>query len=46
MTRQDIDFDLKQKVRILQWLVSKKIEDVDEIGMKLAHYYMGNLKLD
>jgi archaeal flagellar protein FlaI len=46
MSKSDIEFDLKQKVRILQWLVNKKIEDVDEIGMKLSRYYMGNLQLD
>jgi archaeal flagellar protein FlaI len=46
MSTADIQFDLKQKVRILQWLSSKKIEDVDEIGMKLSRYYMGNLQLD
>jgi archaeal flagellar protein FlaI len=46
MSRQDIDYDLKQKMRILQWFVQKKIEQVDDIGLKLAKYYMGNLHLD
>jgi flagellar protein FlaI len=45
MTPADIDFDLKQKIRILQWMAQKKIEDVDEIGQNLAKYYMGSLKL-
>jgi len=46
MSRQDIEFDLKQKARILKWLVNKKITDVDEIGAKVAKYYMGSLQLD
>ena len=46
MSKADIEFDLKQKARILQWLIKKEIDDVDEIGAKLAHYYMGNLRLD
>ncbi len=46
MTKQDIQFDIKQKMRILQWLLTKKIVNVDEIGLKLASYYLGNLQLD
>jgi archaeal flagellar protein FlaI len=46
MSKADIDFDLKQKARILQWLVNRKIDDVDEIGLKLSKYYMGNLQLE
>jgi archaeal flagellar protein FlaI len=46
LSRADIDFDIKQKMRILQWLVDKKIEKVDDIGLKLAKYYMGQLKLE
>jgi flagellar protein FlaI len=46
MTKQDIQFDIKQKMRILQWMVTKKIVNVDDIGLKLASYYLGNLQLD
>jgi archaeal flagellar protein FlaI len=46
MSKQDIEFDLQQKARILQWLVQKKVENVDDIGLKLAKYYLGNLQLD
>lgn len=46
MTKQDIQFDIKQKMRILQWMLTKKIVNVDDIGLKLASYYLGNLQLD
>ncbi|MFH1400152.1 MAG: ATPase, T2SS/T4P/T4SS family [Nanoarchaeota archaeon] len=46
LTRQEIEIDLKQKVRILKWLVKEKIENVDEIGLVLSKYYMGHLRLD
>ena len=46
MTRQDIQFDIRQKTRILQWLIGKKVKDVDEIGMRMSRYYLGNLQLD
>jgi len=46
MTKQDIQFDLRQKIRILQWLAGKKITDVDEIGLRMSRYYLGNLQLD
>lgn len=46
MTKQDVQFDIRQKMRILQWLIGKKIKDVDEIGMRMSRYYLGNLQLD
>lgn len=46
MTKQDIQFDIRQKTRILQWLIGKKIKDVDEIGVRMSRYYLGNLQLD
>jgi flagellar protein FlaI len=46
MSKEEIEFDLKQKVRILKWFVSKNVRDVDAIGEKLAHYYLGNLELE
>lgn len=45
MTSDDIKFDLQQKVRILKWLVESDVKDVDEIGLKIAKYYLGNLEL-
>jgi flagellar protein FlaI len=46
MTKQDIAFDLQQKIRIIKWMIANKIEDVDEIGLRLARYYMGSLQLE
>ncbi len=45
-TRKEIEFDLKQKIRILKWMVSKRIENVDDIGLVMAKYYMGHLNLE
>ena len=45
-TTEDIAKDLEEKIRILQWLVKKNIENVDQIGMIMSKYYMGTLKMD
>ncbi|MDD9953824.1 MAG: ATPase, T2SS/T4P/T4SS family [Candidatus Woesearchaeota archaeon] len=44
MDRADIEKDIQEKVKILDWLVEKKIEDVDDIGMQMARYYMSKVK--
>lgn len=46
MTRDEIEFDLKQKMQILRWMIKKNIEEVDEVGDVMAKYYLGRLKLD
>ncbi len=46
MTEDEIHFDLKQKEKILQWMVDNDIENVHEIGKKMSEYYLGSLKLD
>lgn len=46
MNAEEIEFDLKQKIHILKWMLKKKIEDVDEIGAIMAKYYLGKLKLE
>ncbi|MFH1770382.1 MAG: ATPase, T2SS/T4P/T4SS family [archaeon] len=46
MNADEIEFDLKQKIQILKWMLKKKIEDVDEIGDIMAKYYLGKLKLE
>jgi flagellar protein FlaI len=46
LSRQEIELDLRQKIRILKWLVKEKIENVNEIGLVLSKYYMGHLKLE
>jgi archaeal flagellar protein FlaI len=45
LSQEDINNDLRQKIRILAWMVRKNIENVDQIGMIMAKYYMGNLNL-
>lgn len=42
----EINNDLRQKIRILNWMIAKNIEDVNHIGMIMAKYYIGNLVLD
>lgn len=42
----EINNDLQQKIRILNWMIKKNIEDVNQIGLIMAKYYIGNLKLD
>ena len=45
-TSEDIARDLEKKIEILEWLVKKNIENVDQIGAVMAKYYMGTLKID
>ncbi|MFH1073417.1 MAG: ATPase, T2SS/T4P/T4SS family [Nanoarchaeota archaeon] len=46
LSQEEIELDLRQKIRILKWLVKEKIENVNEIGLVLSKYYMGHLKLE
>lgn len=39
MTRKEIGRDLKEKVSVLQWLVKRKINNVDDVGKFIAEYY-------
>lgn len=39
MPKQDIVEDLRNKVRVLQWLVAKNIDDVNKIGLIMSKYY-------
>ena len=45
MSDEEIAFDLKEKIRILKWMVKKNITNVNEIGLLIAKYYMGTLKM-
>lgn len=45
-SEQEINNDLIQKIKILNWMIKKNIEDVNHIGMIMARYYIGNLVLD
>lgn len=46
LTDEEISNDLKEKVKILKWLVNKQSFDVNEIGLIIAKYYMGTLQID
>jgi len=46
LSDEEIAMDLKDKVRVLKWMVKKEIFNVNQIGLIIAHYYMGNLALD
>jgi len=46
LTIEEIAKDLEKKITILRWLVNKNIENVDQIGVVMSKYYMGNLKMD
>ena len=45
LSEEDLNNDMKQKIKILNWLVRKNIENVDQIGMVMAKYYLGTLIL-
>ena len=46
LTDEEISNDLKEKVKILKWLVNKQSFNVNEIGLVIAKYYMGTLQID
>ncbi len=44
MSDQDIKDNLKEKEKILSWLVSNNVRDLDKIGLMMSRYYRGQLK--
>ncbi len=46
MSEEEIEDDLKEKRKILNWMIQNKIFDVNVIGKKIADYYRGRLKID
>lgn len=46
MSQRDIEDDIKEKMRILNWMIKKGVDDVHEIGQIMAKYYMGKLKVE
>lgn len=46
MSKEEIDQDLKQKMKVLKWLLDNDIEEVDQVGEVMAKYYLGRLTLD
>ncbi len=45
MSPQEIAKDIEEKQQILRWLVKQNIVDVHEIGLIMAKYYSGRLRL-
>jgi len=39
MSRNEIDDDLKEKEKVLQWMLDNKIETIDEVGRVIDEYY-------
>ena len=46
LSEAEINNDLRDKVKVLNWLVKKNIENVNQIGLIMAKYYMGKLIMD
>ncbi|MFA5108525.1 MAG: type II/IV secretion system ATPase subunit [Candidatus Micrarchaeia archaeon] len=40
LTQKEIDDDLAQKSKILEWMTKKKYRDVNSVGSIVSHYYM------
>jgi hypothetical protein len=45
MTAAEVKRDLAEKEAILRWLVRKNIDDVHKIGLIVAKYYSGKLRI-
>ncbi len=39
MTRKEIDGDITEKARVLNWMANNKVFDVDDAGLTVANYY-------
>jgi hypothetical protein len=40
MDENEIEQDVGEKVRILDWMVKKGYDDVDQVGRIISHYYV------
>nr|MCK4929957.1 CpaF family protein [Nanoarchaeota archaeon] len=45
LSEEEITFDLKEKIRILKWMIKRGVTNVNDIGLVIAKYYMGTLKM-
>ena len=43
MSKEEIEKDIQEKMRILNWLMKKGPQNVHDIGQVMARYYMGKL---
>jgi archaeal flagellar protein FlaI len=45
MDEKDVTNDLAKKEKVLKWLVSHQVRDVDQIGLVMSKYYLGKIKI-
>lgn len=45
MNKKDIETDIQEKMRILNWMVRNNMDNINKIGQLMADYYMGRLKM-
>lgn len=45
MTQEDVDADIAKKVKILKWMVANNHREINQIGLIMAKYYMGKIKV-
>lgn len=46
MSKKDIEEDIQDKMRILNWMIRAEINDIDSIGQIMSKYYLGKLSLE
>ncbi len=46
MGKEEIEEDLRKKMRILSWMVKTGVEGIDNIGQTMTKYYMDKLDID
>lgn len=46
LNEEEISKDLVEKMKILNWMIKKNIENVNQIGMIMSKYYIGSLVMD
>ena len=46
MNKKDIEVDIQEKMRILNWMTKNNVDNIDKIGQLIADYYRGRLKLE
>lgn len=46
MSRTDIEKDINEKKKILQWIIDSEFFDIETVGKVMSQYYMGILDMD
>jgi flagellar protein FlaI len=46
MDKKDIENDITEKRKVLEWLMKNDIEGLDKIGQNMTLYYMGRLQIE